>query len=153
VYLSGHSAGGQLAAMCLSVDWTSSIGVECNYLLKGVVPISGVFDLCPVVQTSENNLLALTKERAWAVSPMNEKNYSTLSLLYKHCRVVVVVGENDSPEFKNQSFRYHSILRDQGIASQFMDVPEVDHFDIVEKLQDPSYNVMQIIIELMELSG
>jgi len=84
---------------------------------------------------------------------MNSKNYSVFCSFYQHCQVLVVVGDNDSPEFRKQSLHYHSILEGQGMPTRFIDVPGVDHFDVVEKLHDPSYRVMQEIIQLMGLHG
>ncbi|XP_054526163.1 kynurenine formamidase isoform X4 [Pan paniscus] len=57
IYLCGHSAGAHLAAMMLLADWTKH-GVTPN--LRGFFLVSGVFDLEPIVYTSQNVALQLT---------------------------------------------------------------------------------------------
>ncbi|XP_043318209.1 kynurenine formamidase isoform X6 [Cervus elaphus] len=51
IYLCGHSAGAQLAAMMLLANWIKH-GVTPN--LKGFFLLSGVYDLEPIMHTSEN---------------------------------------------------------------------------------------------------
>ncbi|XP_040100669.1 kynurenine formamidase isoform X2 [Oryx dammah] len=51
IYLCGHSAGAHLAAMMLLANWTKH-GVTPN--LKGFFLLSGVYDLEPIMHTSEN---------------------------------------------------------------------------------------------------
>ncbi|XP_069398099.1 kynurenine formamidase isoform X3 [Ovis canadensis] len=51
IYLCGHSAGAHLAAMMLLADWTKH-GVMPN--LRGFFLLSGVYDLEPIMHTSEN---------------------------------------------------------------------------------------------------
>ncbi|TIX30756.1 MAG: alpha/beta hydrolase, partial [Mesorhizobium sp.] len=46
IFLLGHSAGGQQAAMMAVTDWTSC-GLPAD-ALKGVAPMSGIFDMRPI---------------------------------------------------------------------------------------------------------
>ncbi|XP_023960470.1 kynurenine formamidase isoform X3 [Chrysemys picta bellii] len=58
VYLCGHSAGAHLAAMVLSTDW-EEYGVTPD--IKGAFLVSGVYDLEPIMHTSVNNLLHMSR--------------------------------------------------------------------------------------------
>ncbi|KAM4844624.1 kynurenine formamidase isoform 2-T2 [Thomomys bottae] len=57
IFLCGHSAGAQLAAMMLLVNW-SKRGVTPN--LKGFFLLSGIYDLEPLMYTSQNAPLHMT---------------------------------------------------------------------------------------------
>ena len=46
ITVSGHSAGGHLAGMLMSVSWENDYGLPQD-LIKGFMPISGLFDLAP----------------------------------------------------------------------------------------------------------
>src|SRR4051794_26923597 len=53
--ISGHSAGGHLAACLMATDWRSVDPALPQDLVKGTYAISGLFDLGPLVQTSVNH--------------------------------------------------------------------------------------------------
>jgi len=57
--VSGHSAGGHLAACMLYTEWRR-YGVETQPLC-GAVLMSGVYDLDPIHKTTVNNPLNLTE--------------------------------------------------------------------------------------------
>ncbi|GLK83540.1 alpha/beta hydrolase [Ancylobacter defluvii] len=52
IVVSGHSAGGYLAADLATVDWTAHSLPTAPF--QGVLPISGVFDLRPLIATGIN---------------------------------------------------------------------------------------------------
>ena len=60
--LSGHSAGAHLCAMALTHDWTA-VGLPGD-VIKGAVPISGIFDPEPAMHTTVNAEIGLTEEIA-----------------------------------------------------------------------------------------
>jgi arylformamidase len=47
VVVGGHSAGGQLTAMCLTTDWAGDYGLTAHSV-RGAVMVSGIFDLEPL---------------------------------------------------------------------------------------------------------
>ncbi len=59
-YLCGHSAGGQLGAMMLSIDWAAKYGLP-KELIKGCFFIDGAFDVRPIAQSYINEPLKLTR--------------------------------------------------------------------------------------------
>ncbi|NXT18065.1 KFA formamidase, partial [Syrrhaptes paradoxus] len=140
VYLCGHSAGAQLAAMVLATDWTE-YGVTPD--IRGAVLVSGVYDLEPLLHTYVNDVLSMTREVAQRNSPLLRVAPAAAG-----CEVLVAVAEHDSPEFHRQSREYGQALRAAGWSVSLLDLAGVDHFDIIEKLSEESYVLTQAGAEL-----
>ncbi|XP_069109030.1 kynurenine formamidase-like [Argopecten irradians] len=129
VYVGGHCAGGHLAAMMLSVDWTKELGVSKD-LLKGAVLVAGVFDLRPLVDTYIGDPLKLTRDVAWECSPC--RHVDAIASLSRHRKLMAVMGENDTPAFRQQSIQFVEALEKRGVPVQVKDFEEYDHFQINE---------------------
>ena len=80
----GHSAGGHLAAMLLA-----------DGLVPAALPISGLFDLVPLMSTSMNDALTLDAAEAHRLSP--------LFLSPPTGRLHAVVGGEEGAEFTRQA--------------------------------------------------
>ncbi|MBN3307607.1 KFA formamidase, partial [Amia calva] len=139
VYLCGHSAGAQLAAMVLCTDW-SQYNVTPN--IKGAFLVSGVYDLLPIISTYVNDPLKMTKEDALRNSP--GQLVSQLKTFSAGCEIVVAVAQHDSPEFRRQSLEYFKALKSSGLKVSFEDVPNTDHFNVIEQLVDEDYYLTQV---------
>ncbi|XP_055096727.1 kynurenine formamidase isoform X8 [Symphalangus syndactylus] len=147
IYLCGHSAGAHLAAMMLLANWTKH-GVTPN--LKGFFLVSGVFDLEPIVYTSQNVALQLTLEDAQRNSP--QLKVAQAQPVDPTCRVLVVVGQFDSPEFHRQSWEFYQVLPAQTLCqgewkASFEELHDVDHFEIIENLTQKDNVLTQIILK------
>src|SRR4051812_45427009 len=68
--VSGHSAGGHLAACMMATDWRSIDPALPHDLIKAAYAISGLFDLAPLVNTSINGALRLDVAAARLASPL-----------------------------------------------------------------------------------
>ncbi|KAI0212354.1 Kynurenine formamidase [Lamellibrachia satsuma] len=150
VYLCGHSAGAQLAAMMLTVDW-AEVDPAFQHLIKSAILVSGIYDLRPLIDTSVNEPLGMSRDSAWASSPA-----SHVTELCERCNdmeVLVVVSQHDSPEFHQQSQQFEQALRSGGVPSRLIEIPDVDHFEVVDNLQYPSYTLTQEIISQMAQSS
>lgn len=114
LHVTGHSAGGHLAAMLLATDWTEhDLPADT---LKSVLPISGVFEVAPVMQTSVQEAVRLTPEIA-------ERNSPAFLPAKSKPPVAVTVGTGESEEFRRQSKAYADALRDQGLAVEHFEMP------------------------------
>ncbi|XP_063473329.1 kynurenine formamidase isoform X4 [Symphalangus syndactylus] len=142
IYLCGHSAGAHLAAMMLLANWTKH-GVTPN--LKGFFLVSGVFDLEPIVYTSQNVALQLTLEDAQRNSP--QLKVAQAQPVDPTCRVLVVVGQFDSPEFHRQSWEFYQTLCQGEWKASFEELHDVDHFEIIENLTQKDNVLTQIILK------
>ncbi|MDR8480657.1 alpha/beta hydrolase [Serratia sp. IR-2025] len=116
VYLCGHSAGGQLAAL-----W------QQHALVDAVFPISGLFELAPLQQSYVNRALQLTTRQIETLSPARRLPTcgKPLTLYY---------GALELPELRGQSQHYHAALRQRGLPAELVAVPGANHFTILDAL-------------------
>ena len=125
ITISGSSAGGHLVAEVVSMDWKAH-GYDCCPL-KGALAISGVFDLEPIVETYVNDPLKMDIEEARKVSPLYH-------IPDDSCPIVFTYGENETSEFKRQTHEYMDACLRGGIDCSYLDMPSVNHFNIVMAL-------------------
>uniref|UniRef100_A0AC11C3V3 Arylformamidase n=1 Tax=Ovis aries TaxID=9940 RepID=A0AC11C3V3_SHEEP len=149
IYLCGHSAGAHLAAMMLLADWTKH-GVMPN--LRGFFLLSGVYDLEPIMHTSENARLLPTLEDAQRNSPLWHLETARTQPGYPACSILVTVGQHDSPEFHRQSREFYQVpqaptLCHGGWKASFEELHDMDHFEILWNLTQEDYVLTQIILK------
>lgn len=118
--VAGSSAGGYLTAACAA---------DASLELLGMVPISGVFDLRPLVGTSINEALGMTMQEAAELS----------MLTHGASRVpgVIAWGHIETEAFKQQSQALAEHLGASGQACEAMEMAGRNHFDVVHELGDP----------------
>jgi arylformamidase len=118
--IAGSSAGAYLAAACAARGATP---------LRGIVPVSGVYDLSPLIGTSINDALGLDQASA-----------ATLNLLdgrRRFCPAVVAWGEIETAAFKQQSQRFAMAVAAGGAPCTTFEVPGRNHFDVIHELGTP----------------
>ncbi|XP_062311900.1 kynurenine formamidase isoform X1 [Osmerus eperlanus] len=142
LYLCGHSAGAHLAAMVLSTDWSQ---YSVRPQIKGAFLVSGIYDLLPILSTYVNEPLKMTEEVAVRNSP--SQLVAQLKAASSDCDIVVAVAQNDSPEFRKQSEDYFQALQSSGLKVTLEDVPNTDHFNIIEQLVDGEYHLTQLLLK------
>ncbi len=141
--ISGHSAGGHLAACMLATDWPAFDVALPENLVTAAYAISGLFDLGPLVPTSINNALGLDPTTARAASPLFWKAPARGSL-------DAVVGEHESAEYHRQSRTLVERWGAAGIATRFGTVAGANHFTAIAPLADPD---SAMVARLKELAG
>lgn len=128
ILLTGHSAGGQLAARMSAprnfAAWQSRV--------ERIVPISAVTDLAQLMQTKMNAQLRIDTDEAASESPIN--------LPAPHVPVHICVGGDERPIFIQQSQR----LSDQWGCPIHIE-PNRHHFDVVEELANPESTVTRLL--------
>jgi arylformamidase len=127
--ISGHSAGGHLAACLLATDWSAIDASLPSDLVTAAYAISGLFDLEPLVDTSINRAMGLDRATAKAASPLFWPPPARGSL-------DAVVGEAESAEFFRQSQTIVDLWGKAGIATRFGTVPGANHFTAIAPLAD-----------------
>lgn len=140
--ISGHSAGGHLAACMLATDWPAFDASMPRAIVAAAYAISGLFDLGPLVVTSINNALRLDQVTARAVSPLFWKAPARGSL-------DVVVGENESAEYFRQSRTIVDRWGTAGLPTRFGTIPNANHFTAIAPLADPN---SPMVLRLKELA-
>ena len=139
--VSGHSAGGHLAACLLATDWPTLDASLPADLIVAAYAISGLFDLVPLVGTSINNALHLDATSAEAGSPLFWQAPPRGSL-------DAVVGENESAEYFRQSRTMVERWGATGLATRFGVVPGANHFTAIAPLADPDAPMVARLAEL-----
>ncbi|XP_076661231.1 kynurenine formamidase [Halictus rubicundus] len=150
VWVAGHSAGAHLAASLLfDESWLDRM-MKQGYmkLLKGLVLIAGIYDLNPLLNTTINDNLNLTKNEIAAYSFTNLDISKSKSI--NGLKVIVTDGECDTPEFIDESRKCAQKLVTMVDDVQYLLLREhIDHFDIVEKLTEPEFLLTKTILTNM----
>ena len=141
--ISGHSAGGHLAACLLATDWRALDRALPEKLVAAAYAISGLFDLRPLVPTSINTAMKLDDASAKAVSPLFWKPPA-------HGSLDAVVGGNESAEYFRQSRTIVEAWGATGIPTQFGAIPDANHFTAVAPLADAG---SPMTLRLKQLAG
>jgi arylformamidase len=141
--VSGHSAGGHLAACMLATDWSAFDASLPSNPVIAAYAISGLFDLGPLVDTSINKALGLDPTTARAASPLFWRPPTRGSL-------DAVVGEAESAEYFRQSRTIVDLWGRAGVATRFGAVPGANHFTAIAPLSDPN---SPMVLRLKELAG
>jgi arylformamidase len=141
--ISGHSAGGHLAACMLATNWTAFDASLPSDLVIAAYAISGLFDLGPLVDTSINKALGLDQATARAASPMFWRPPARGSL-------DAAVGEAESAEYFRQSRTIVDLWGKAGVATRFGTVSGANHFTAIAPLTDPH---SPMVLRLKELAG
>jgi arylformamidase len=141
--ISGHSAGGHLAACMLATDWRTYDASLPPQLVSSAYAISGLFELEPLVPTSINKALGLDQATARAASPLFWKPPS-------HGSLDAVVGEAESSEYHRQSRNVVEAWGNAGLATRYGVVPAANHFTAIAPMADPA---SPMTLRLKELAG
>ncbi len=144
IHVSGHSAGGQLAGMLMATDWPSFFPDLPHDLIKSGVSVSGIFDLEPMLYIPLNEDLKLDKASAHRNSPifMNPVTGASLS---------IVVGGQESDEFHRQSYSFAEKWRERGAKTEYVDLPGLNHFTILDQMKKPDNPLTEIMLRHMGL--
>tara|TARA_R110002124_G_scaffold127319_1_gene287261 strand:+ start:25443 stop:26312 length:870 start_codon:yes stop_codon:yes gene_type:complete len=115
--VSGSSAGAHLAAMlCLSL--------RADLQPAGVVLLSGIYDLEPLLGTYINDAVGLDRSVARENSPVHLD-------VTGFPPAILGFGAQETEEFKRQSRAFARHLRQAGVAVDLFETPGRNHFDIV----------------------
>src|SRR4051812_8832923 len=139
--ISGHSAGGHLAACLMATDWRSLDPALPQDLVKAAYTISGLFDLGPLVGTSVNNALGLDEAAARRASPLFWPAPS-------HGSLDAIVGGDESAEYFRQSRWIVDGWSRAGIKTRFAEVPGANHFTAIAPLTQPNSPMTLRLLEL-----
>lgn len=154
IYICGHSAGGQQSAMLLQTDWEKQYRLDAN-LIKAYIPISGVFDLSPLIYSWLQPKLLLNHQTIMRQSPL--LTLQNLQYIHKNTQKVpkikqlVIVGGAESAEFIRQSSEYQQQSQEKlEIESDLWIQENKNHYDIITQLADAESELVKNIKNLVE---
>jgi arylformamidase len=139
--VTGHSAGGHLAACTAATEWHSVSEELPNDLVPFAYSISGVFDFMPLLKVSQNADLRLDEKSAKDVSPLTWT-------LPPQRGLDAVVGGDESSEFIRQSKIIAEDWARKGAATRYEAVPGANHFTVVDALADPTSAMTARVVTL-----
>jgi arylformamidase len=145
IMVSGHSAGGHLAACMVATDWKRLDAGAPPDLVPAGYGISGLYDLEPLLHLSSNADYKLDAAEARRVSP--------LFWPVPRDRVLdAVVGAQESPEFLRQSRIVADGWREKGAETRYEAVPGTNHFTVCDTMLDPDSAMTQRLTVLANIA-
>lgn len=133
IRLTGHSAGGHLAARMIAEG--SPLSAATLGRVRRVVSISGLHDLHPLMKTAMNETLRIDDAEAAAESPALLAPISTVE-------TIAWVGADERPEFVRQSR-----LLEAAWSNAWANIePGRHHFDVIEGLVRPDAPLLAALL-------
>lgn len=139
IFIAGHSAGAHLVAMAASTHW-ADYGLKTD-TIKGILAISGLYDLEPITQTFIQPAIRITPEQVLNSSPIRLIRRSAIPL-------TVSWGALETAEFKSQSAEYLAAWTKAGNTGNSLIVAGTDHFTILKQFETAEGQLTQALIAL-----
>ncbi len=141
LFVAGHSAGGHQVGMLVATDWLGDYGLPAD-VIKGGVPISGLFDLRPFRHSWLQPKLQLDADLIERQSPLFHIPEQAPPLL-------VTLGGEESTEFHRQSADYVAAWRAHGHrATEFAQAGK-NHLTAIGGLEEPDSALCRALVEFI----
>jgi arylformamidase len=127
INVSGHSAGGHITGMILATDWQKIANDLPQDIVKTGIPISGLYQLDPIRETTIGDALGLDDNESLELSPHFFEPKTDAPIL-------VTLGGGETPEFHWQTNQFVEKWKDHDAPLDYHAEPDVDHFGVVERL-------------------
>lgn len=143
IVVSGHSAGAHLAASLVATEGAEAAPWLSG--LRGLVLVSGVYELEPIRRSYVNDRLGLTPAET-------ARRDLSRAVPTRSLPVRVFVGEDETPEFRRQSELLFGNWRESMPDMQLASIPGRDHFDILFDLATAGGPIHRAALELAAMS-
>lgn len=140
IAVTGHSAGGYLSALHLATDWRE-YGLPRDPI-AGVVSVSGIFALAPLIPTSMNEALRLDPVSAAALS-LDTQPWRSRG------KAVFAVGADETAAFHRQSDAMAASWRD--LEPEVIEVARRNHFDVIDDLARPGSRLNDAVLDVLSV--
>lgn len=144
IYVSGHSAGGQIVGMLMADGWHGDYGIE-PHVIRGGCGISGLYDLEPIRLSYLNATLRLNQEVAYRNSPCR-------LLPATGAPLILAVGALEGEEFLRQGGIMDAAWKDRTSVTQLI-LDRLHHYSAVEALGDADSILGAAVRRQMEATG
>jgi arylformamidase len=141
LYVCGHSSGAHMAAMATLTDW-AAFGLSAD-TIKGATCISGSYDLKPVLLSARSAYIKLDRREEMEFSPARHAARVGCSLLLAH-------AGHDTDEFQRHSRDFAAALRASNRLYDLIQLPNVNHFEIIELLAEPQNMLLHRVLQHIE---
>jgi arylformamidase len=139
IVIAGHSAGAHLATMALDTKWSDYD--LAGSPVKGVLAISGLYDLLPVSQTFVQPSLRISGDEILSYSPIR---------LIKPHNVPLTVswGSIETSAFKQQSLDYLDAWVSGGNQGNSLIIDQANHFNILNEFEATTGQLTKAVVSL-----
>ncbi|MDE1180079.1 alpha/beta hydrolase [Paraburkholderia sp.] len=141
IHVCGSSAGGHLAGMLYQDYWQPHFNVPHD-VIKGVIGLSGLYDLRPLCDINVNEWLRLYSDQATLLSP-------ALRLPERAPPLLLSVGGLETAGFRNQTLQFHEDVSHRRLPVSLVPNTHSNHFNIVNELADPASVLSEATIALI----
>lgn len=143
IYVGGSSAGAHLAAMMVQAGWHAGYRLPDN-AVKGIVALSGLYDLRPFCEMDSNAWLQLEPKSAEQVSPCFHPPAAGMP-------IILSVGGLETDGFKKQTAAYEAICEAAGAQVEHVAAAHANHFNLLCELAKPDSPLTQATLRMMGL--
>lgn len=140
IFVVGHSAGGQQAGMMAVTDWRAC-GLPSD-VVKGAVPMSGIFDMRVIRRSYLQPYVQLTGETELSESPL-------FHIPETAPPVRAMVGGEESVEFHRQARLFVAAYSAKGHRADYVPVAGEDHATYLASMGDPDSQTCQLVVDFL----
>jgi arylformamidase len=142
LFVLGHSAAGQLAAVMASTNWPEFDSRLPADLLSGFIGVSGFYDIEPFAATG------FQQQTRFAVEAY--KQWNPVNLIRAGMPPgFLITGAKESGLLHEMMDGYEALLRAANVGVKMFDAPDEDHFSVLAKLGDPKSEVHGLALATM----
>lgn len=136
ISIAGHSAGGHLSFAMGTRDWTKDAGIPD--VIKGCFPLSGLYDLGPVIETIYNAAIRVTPETADQWSPL-------LHMARAPQQLIAAVGGDEISGFHWEHAALIAGMAERGFTMTSHVAPGRNHYTIVDEFCSAKTPLFQMV--------
>lgn len=140
LYVSGHSAGGQIVGLLMAAGWHGDFGLPVD-VVKGGCGVSGLYDMEPIRLSYLNSTLSLDEAAARRTSAYLHEPATSAPL-------IVAVGGREGAEFLRQNDLMAASWGDR-LAVTTLVLDGDNHYSAVESLGDPTSPLGRAVLAQM----
>ena len=144
LYVGGSSAGGHLTGMVLAGGWHGQFGLAPD-VVRGGIPVSGLFDLEPVRLSHVNDWMGLDAAAARRNSPCNSIPSGPAP------PILASYGGLETSEFRRQTHAFAAAWQRAGHQAEIAPQATRNHFDIVVALGEQADPLCRHVAGFMRL--
>lgn len=145
LYIHGVSAGAHLASTTLMPGWHKDFGLSKD-IIKGLVAMSGIYDLCTLAQAPQaesQKALQMTIEEAQRASPVYHPPTRDIPS-------IIAYGEKEPLILYHiEANSYAQVLQKTGCKVSLIEVPDANHFDMINELANTENQVFQALRQML----
>lgn len=145
VSIAGHSAGAHCALTLFHSERFPRL--PHSHLIRAVYCLAGIYDITEARHTTEankDNILGVVDDNhARQLSPLLWDFNAAIQRFGCNVKFYIGVSQFDCPEFVRQGRQMANKIN----GAQLLEVPDIDHMDIVTELADPDFAITKCILK------